>query len=112
MQSEIRHPESAVFLRLINQLFEAEKKAAKNDALLPVQKNLERMKAALEELGWRIHNPAGEPYNEGRTDCEASIAGNISKPLFVTEVLKPIIFQIINDKPMLIQKAVVIVDNK
>ena len=33
-------------LRLINQLFEAEKKVARSEALQPVQRNLERMRAA------------------------------------------------------------------
>ena len=98
--------------RLINQLFEAEKKASKNEALQPVQKNLERMKAAIGELGWRIHNPVGELYNESRTDCEASIAGNVARPLVITDVLKPIVFQIADGKPLLVQKGVVIADNQ
>ena len=99
-------------LRLINQLFEAEKKAARNTALQPLQKNLERMHAAVEEMGLRIYNPAGEPYNELRTDCECSIAGDTARSLYITEVLKPAVYKEAGSDRKLIQKAVVIADNK
>jgi hypothetical protein len=99
-------------LRLINQLFEAEKKAARNTALQPIQKNLERMRAAVEEMGLRIYNPAGEAYNELRTDCECSIAGDTSRTLYITEVVKPVVYREEGSNRKLIQKAVVIADNR
>ena len=99
-------------LRLINQLFEAEKKIARSEALQPVQKNMERMHAALEEMGLRIINPQGEAYNELRTDCECSIAGDAARTLYITEVLKPAVYEEADGRRKLIQKAVVIADNK
>jgi hypothetical protein len=99
-------------LRLINQLFEAEKKAARQESLQPVRKNLERMRQAIEEMGLRIHNPAGERYDELRTDCEASVAGNPGKALFITEVLKPVVYTVKDGQPSLLQKGVVIADNQ
>ena len=98
-------------LRLINQLFEAEKKLSRNQDLQVLARNLERMKAALEEMELRIINPIGEPYNELRTDCECSIAGNPDKALFIREVLKPAVYEILENRPQIIQKAVVIADN-
>ncbi len=98
-------------LRLINQLFEAEKKAARLDGAAALQKNLERMRGALEEMELIIVNPQGEAYNESRTDCECSIAGDVSKPLFITDVLKPAVYQKDGERRSLVQKAVVIAGN-
>lgn len=98
-------------LRLINQLFEAEKKAARLDGAAGLQKNLERMRGALEEMGFLILNPQGEAYNEARTDCECSIAGDASKPLFISDVLKPVVYLSANGSRALVQKAVVIAAN-
>ena len=98
-------------LRVINQLFEAEKKAARIEGAAGLQKNLERMRGALEEIGFVIVNPQGEAYNESRTDCECSIAGDISKPLFIGDVLKPAVYLNENGARSLIQKAIVIASN-
>jgi hypothetical protein len=89
------------------------KKRAKAIAAAPnIRRNVERICEAFEELGLRLYNPEGEKYSESRTDCEASIAGNAAKDLYITDVLKPAILQINNNHPTLIQKAVVIADNK
>lgn len=103
---------SPQLLRLINQLFEAEKKAVRMDGAVPLQKNLERMRGALEEMGFIIVNPQGETYNESRTDCECSIAGDAFRPLVITDVLKPAVYETINGSRSLVQKAVVIAGNR
>lgn len=102
----------APLLRLINQLFEAEKKAARIDGAAALQKNLERMRGAVEEMGYTIVNPLGEPYRESRTDCDCSIAGDASKPLFISDVLKPAIYRTENGTRSLVQQAVVIASNE
>jgi len=99
-------------VRIVNQVFEIEKKMQKNDQLQPIQKNIARIQQAFEDMNLRVHNPIGERYHEQRTDCEASIAGNAAKDLFITDVLKPLIFLVKDNVPTLIQKAVVIADNK
>ncbi len=99
-------------IRVLNQLFEIEKKSRKSDGNLNIQRNITRIQEAFEELGLRIYNPDGEKYNELRTDCEASIAGDAGKDLFITDVIKPAILQINDGHPILLQKAVVIADNK
>ena len=102
---------SSQILRIINQLFEAEKKAARAEAMQSVRKNLERIRVAIEEMGYRIVNPMGEAYDEGRTDCECSIAGDASGSLYITEVLKPAVYEENASGRSLVQKAVVIADN-
>ncbi len=91
------------FLRIINQTFEIEKKAAGQTAIL---RHVERIKNTFEELGYQIHNPIGERYDETRTDCDASIAGAMAERLVVKEVIKPIIRQ----DGRIIQNGVVIVE--
>lgn len=99
-------------IRIINQVFEIEKKIRKNEQLQPVEKNIARIQQAFEDMDLRIHNPAGERYHEQRTDCEASIDGDAGKDLYITDVLKPIVFLVKDNVPTLIQKAVVIAGNK
>ena len=65
-------------------------------------------RSTFEEMGYQIHNPSGEPYNETRTDCEASIAGSKVDNLVVAEVIKPIVRR----QGVIIQKGVVIVESK
>jgi len=78
-------------LPLVNQLFDLEKKLNKLDKGQKAQRNLRRMRESLEDLGLFYHDPLGERYDETRTDCDASIAGEFSENLVITEVLKPII---------------------
>jgi hypothetical protein len=92
-------------LRIINQLFDIEKKSAQNNTIL---RPIERIKNSFEDMGYRIHNPITEAYNETRTDCEASIMGTKLTNLSVTEVIKPIVYHAGN----IIQKGVVIVESK
>lgn len=92
-------------LRIINQVFDIERKSAQNTAIL---RHIERIRNTFEEMGYQIHNPSGEPYSETRTDCEASIAGSKVENLVVAEVIKPIVRR----QGVIIQKGVVIVESK
>jgi hypothetical protein len=92
-------------LRIINQVFDIERKSAQNAAIL---RHIERIRSTFEEMGYQIYNPSGEPYNETRTDCEASIAGSKVDNLVVAEVIKPIVRR----QGVIIQKGVVIVESK
>jgi hypothetical protein len=92
-------------LRIINQVFDIEKKSAQNTAVL---RPVERIKNTFDDMGYRIHNPIGEKYNEMRTDCEASIVGSKLDNLVVIDVIKPIV----HHAGMIIQKGVVIVESK
>lgn len=97
------------FLTLINQIFDLRRKAERMDQGRSVLRNLRRMSAALEEMGFTWHDPTGEAYDETRTDCEASIAGDSSQQLHIAETVKPIIRLTHAGRPQIVQRAVVVV---
>jgi hypothetical protein len=98
-------------LKIINQIFEIEKKLLTLSAE-STHRNFERIKSYWLELGYQIHNPYGEPYNETRTDVEASIAGSSTENLYIEEVIKPIVIFIENGTSRIIQKGVVITKSR
>lgn len=95
---------------IINQLFELGKKIAQNQHLDLYSRNLERLNSALEEEGFKVHDPSGELYTETRTDCEASIVGKTSGSLKIKHVIKPIIYRKEEQGYQLVQRAIVIVE--
>lgn len=97
---------------VVNQLFDLEKKLNKLENGQKVQRNLRRMKENLQDLGLFFHDPLGERFDETRTDCEASIAGEDSEDLVITEVLKPIIHLKNGSQVQLLQAGLVIVAAK
>ena len=98
---------------IINQLFIMETKIGKGaEEMKGLQRNLDRIKRFLEEMGLSYHNPIGEFYDETRTDCEASISGDQTEDLKITEVIKPIIRQEIHGLSTIVQRAVVIVEGR
>lgn len=103
---------------LLNQVFEVEKKLERIDQPNSIDRNVRKMRelfddALLEgqDAGLVYHSPLGEPYDETRTDCEASIAGDVMDNLVVIEVIKPIIYLKIGGYKQIVQKAVVIVES-
>lgn len=99
-------------LNIINQFFEIEKKLSSGPAGLgSLDRNFERIKRFFEEMGYQIHNPAGEAYSETRTDCEASIAGDSVENLRIKEVIKPVVIFLQHGQPSIVQKGVVIVES-
>lgn len=104
--------EVSALLPLVNQVFDLEKKAKRLADGQKLNRNLRRIKETLETVGLQIHDPLGEPFNETRTDCDASISGTHSDNLFITEVLKPIVHQNIDGFLQLIQPGVVVVSGK
>lgn len=113
------------FLELLNQVFEIEKKAAKYAAAgnpNSIGRNVRRIKELFEngfptpEAGLRLsyHDPVGEQYDETRTDCTASIAGESTEDLRITETMKPVIRikrASSDDSGLIVQQAVVIVQS-
>ncbi len=99
------------FLTLINQLFDMQRKVERMEQARSLHRNVKRMGDALAEMGFTWHDPTGEPYDETRTDCEASIAGDSSDNLRIVETLKPIVRLTHAGHPQLIQRAVVVVQS-
>lgn len=107
------------YLDLINQLFELEKKLEDQlEENRGLARPLERMKRLFAEdlpahgdvpLGLVIHDPLGEKYTDTRTDCDASIAGEGSGKLRITEVVKPIVYLRGGGHNQIVQRGVVIV---
>jgi hypothetical protein len=120
MQEQIRVPK--LYLDLVNQIFEIEKKAAQIQESNSIQRNVNKLKEILENdlggqsggepQGFIYYNPLGEDYNETRTDCEASIAGIRTDNLEIIEVIKPIIRYRKGGMNIIVQKAVVVVESK
>src|ERR1700694_3471240 len=96
-------------VNIINQVFEIEKKlqAQHSPAL---QRNVDRIRAELSDLGYQYHDPLHEKYDETRTDCEASISGELKRKMTITEVIKPVVHQVTEGGRKIIQKAIVVVE--
>jgi hypothetical protein len=101
-----------LWIKMANLVFELEKKLSAGQPSTGVLRNIERMKTVLEEAGLLLLNPLGEPYNEARTDLEASITGSPTDKLHVLDVIKPIVYTQKEEGRSLLQKGVVIVGNK
>lgn len=104
------------FLDLLNQVFEIEKKAAKLEEGNSIDRNVRKIKALFEDslpigIGLVYHDPTGEAYDETRTDCEASIAGESAENLRIVEVIKPVIRAQQDGINRIIQRAVVVVES-
>jgi molecular chaperone GrpE (heat shock protein) len=99
-------------LLVVNQLFELEKKSARMDEGKKLQRNLRRMREAIEKMGLSYHNPIGERFDETRTDCEASIAGTETENLVITEVIKPIVHLHQDGFLQLLQPGIVVVSER
>ena len=95
-------------VNIINQVFEIEKKLGTNTANL--QRNIDRIKSELSELGYDYHNPLHEKWDETRTDCEANVAGSLKAKMTITEVVKPVVRQTDGGGKKIIQKAIVVVE--
>lgn len=98
-------------LSILNHLFLLERKIEKLESAPSLQRHTERIVEEFAELGFITENPIGQPYNETRTDCEASIAGESSENLVVVEVAKPLVRHRDGDSTRILQKAVVFVES-
>ena len=101
--------QSSIFA-LLNQIFEIEKKASNSPLEKKLERNINRMKTTIEELGYVYHNPIGERYQITRLDCEAMVAGGHTDNLRIVEVIKPIIYFQEGGRNQIVQKAVVITE--
>jgi len=102
---------------LLNHIFEIEKKLDRIEEQNSIDRTLQRIKDLFEnglsdDLELVYENPLGEPYDETRTDCEASIAGESTENLYITEVVKPIIRLRRRGVNQIAQKGIVIVQSE
>lgn len=114
MNEQIKVPK--IYIDLLDQVFEIEKKVENLTESNSISRNISRLKEIFEQLetdcGLVYHNPIGEPYNETRTDIEASIAGNSADNLIITEVIKPIVRYRKGGITLIARKGIVVVESK
>lgn len=96
-------------VNIINQVFEIEKKLLAQPTVT-IQRNVDRIKAELEAMGYQYHNPLHEKYDETRTDCEANIVGALKQKMVITDVIKPVVHHTGEGGKKIIQKAIVVVE--
>lgn len=96
-------------LILINQLFEIERKLVTKQVNI-VDRNLDRIKHDLEENGIKVIDPTGEKYEDTRTDCQASIVGDLGRNMVITRTMKPIVISNGPNGMELVQRGTVIVE--
>ena len=95
--------------RLLNQVFELERKAARLADGEGVLRQVRRMKELFEEDFHLIYeDPTGQPYSETRTDVEARLSGNSAENLVIVETLKPVIRFSHGPTSSILQKGIVV----
>jgi len=117
---EIKVPK--LYITLLNQLYEIERKLGGSEEYEKIARNIERMKDVFcyeispENANTELfyENPLGQTYNETRNDLDAHIIGEGTENLVVVDVIKPII-RIGNRQQGLtkvVQRAMVTVESK
>jgi hypothetical protein len=96
----------------LNHLYEAERKLALHGDPGGVMRNIERIKGAFADEKLFYEDPMGQLFSETRADLEASIAGEGTENLYVTEVIKPVIRYGEPSYSRVIQKGIVVVQSK
>lgn len=108
-------------LDMADQLFELDRKIRENGEDHLYQRNIDRLQRVLgscltqpggEEGGIEYHDPLGEPYDERRTDLEATITGESAENLEVIEVIKPIIRFRSGNETRILRPGIVIARSK
>jgi hypothetical protein len=102
---------------ILNQIFEIENKVSKLEGSHSINRNIDKLKSFYEEnfddnISFIIENPKGENYDQTRTDVEASIVGDSTDNLIIIDVIKPIIRIKQGNINQIIQKGIVIVQDK
>lgn len=114
MNEQVRVPK--FYLDLLDQVFEIEKKVEALSESNSISRNVSRLKEIFEYMedngGLIYHNPIGESYNETRTDIDASIAGNSTDNLVITEVIKPIIRYKKGGLTIIARKGIAVAESK
>jgi hypothetical protein len=99
-----------LLLLVLNQVFEIEKKLSLQGDPNNLNRNVNRIKTAVEEFGFFYEDPMGEDFQETRTDLDATISGKATERLKVVEVIKPIIRSGQRALSRVVQKGVVVVE--
>lgn len=99
--------------RLLNQIFELERKAARLTDSDNVLRQVRRMKELFEEdFHLTYEDPTGQSFSETRTDVEARLAGDSAEDLVIVETLKPVIRYSPGVTSSIVQKGIVVAGSR
>lgn len=96
-------------LMLLNNLYEIEKKLTIHGDSGNASRNVEKIKDILAGEQLFYEDPINQVFKETRTDLEATISGESTENLKVTEVVKPIIRYGNDQYSKVVQKGIVVV---
>lgn len=99
-------------IMLANQVFDLERKVGRLEPADPFRRIVMKMKESLAIASIEYADPAGEPFDETRADCEGHIAGVSVENLVIVEVIKPIVRFRNGDHVRQLQRAVVVVQSR
>jgi hypothetical protein len=99
-------------VQILNQLWDLQESINSNNDKDKYARTLSRLWNAIEEQGYTLQNPIGEKYNSNRADVDATLTGSLQDDMYISQVIKPIIYLQNNGTAQLIQKGVVIVEAK
>jgi hypothetical protein len=99
-------------LSALNHLYEIERKLTLHGDTAYISRNVERLKETFSGEGIFYENPLGQAFSETRADLDASISGEGTENLVVTEVIKPIIRYGTTEFSRVVQKGIVVVKSK
>lgn len=100
-------------LSVLNNLYEASAKLSIHGDNARIERNIDRILESFStELNLVIDDPLGQKYDETRTDLDATITGDSTDDLVVTEVIKPVIRASVGAVSKVVQKGIVIVESK
>ena len=105
-------------LKMMNNLYEIDRKLSVHGDPGNAMRNVEKLKDAikdafnLNEYEIFYEDPMGQAFKETRADLDATITGNGSDNLYVVEVIKPIIRIGTSAYSRVVQKGSVIVQAK
>jgi len=100
------------WVKMANLIFDLEKKLQPTNPQPGITRILAKINQLLEEENLMVLNPLGEAFTETRTDVEATIVGNGKSKLFITDVIKPVIYTRQDGKNMLVQRGIVLAGEK
>lgn len=99
-------------LLVLNNLYEVERRLSLHGDPAKAMRNVEKMKDAFAEQEIFYEDPLGKPFNETRTDLEATITGAGTDNLVVVDVIKPIIRLGPATFSRVVQKGIVLVQSE
>lgn len=102
----------ALLMLTLNHIYDMERKLTLHGDGAGIQRNVERIKDSFAAEKLFYEDPMGQAFSETRTDLDASIAGQSTQNLVVTEVIKPVIRFGDHNYSRVVQKGIVVVRSK